>query len=227
MAVDPVSAGLGAISLFSGKQAQKKAEKRMDAAQANEAMMAARAAKLFDVIMGHVEKAEGSGLFNPEHRFTEMRKTLDRENDMDAAQLAGDLRIAGGKPGERASMNRLAGLRANQSEGLARIKDQISQESFFNKLSAYQAANPNAILGAAQIYGNQANRATGMMPNPSGFFESMMPFLNTGEGSSRRPGTVPGSGSDGSGGSYGQGAVRASRRNIPVEYGPVTWGRAA
>lgn len=227
MAIDPISAGLGAVSLLSGKQAQKKADKRRDAAQESEAQMAARAAKLFDVIMGNVDRADAGGLFDPEKRFAEMRKTLDRENDMDSVQLAGDLRIAGGKPGERASMNRLAGLRANQSEGLSRIKDQVTQESFFNKLSAYQAANPQSLLGAAGIYGRQADRAAGMGPNPGGFFESVMPFMNGGGGTSRRPTTVQGGGGDGSDGGYGQDSVRGGRRRIPVDYGRVTWGRAA
>lgn len=187
MAVDPVTAGLGAASLISGKSAQKKASKQAASAQNLERMMAQRAAKLFDVLMGKAEEFEAQGGFDPDARFDEMRKTVDREYDMAASRLGGDLRIAGGKPGERAVVSRLAGLRGKQVEALTRLKDQLKQESFFNKLQAFSAANPGAPLGAANVFGRQADRAYGQMPDPTAFFQSMMPFMRQNQGQTRNP----------------------------------------
>jgi hypothetical protein len=187
--VDPISAGLGAVSLISGKNQQRRAQSSANRAQATEAEMIRRATEFMDLMLGKAKEAEGQGLFDPEKRFGEMRGTIDRENNMASAQLAGDLRIAGGHPGERAVTTRLAGLKESQISKLALLKDALKQESFFNKLQAYGAANP-AQLGSlsAGIAGNQATRAYGQMPNPTGFFQSIMPFMQGGQ--SRRPSTL-------------------------------------
>lgn len=180
--MDPVSAGLGAATLISGKGANKKAQRASDKAGAYAKELEKRAVKLYDLLLANAEKADLSGAFDPEKRIAALEKDTARYESRDSGNLGGALASAGYKVGDSEIGVRLDAVKSKYRNFLDTMRDQIRQQAFFDKQAAYSSANPgmlNAAIGGAR--GEQQN-ALARLQNPSGFLGSFLPTLAGGAG---------------------------------------------
>ncbi len=152
MAIDPISAGLSAVSMIGGKNANKKAEKKAESAQKGAKALEERAIKLWDVLFNRAEQAAQDGTFDPERRIQALERDTGAYEARDAGNLAGAMSVAGYKPGDSEIGTRLDAVKVKYRKFLDNMRDEIRTKSFFEQNQAYQAANPAYL--APGIQGN-------------------------------------------------------------------------
>jgi hypothetical protein len=179
MAIDPVSAGLGAVSLISGKNANKKAESQAKSAQKSAKKWEDRAAQLWKVMFEGADKAVKEGLFDPDRKIAQLEKDTANYEAKDLGNLSGALTTAGYKPGDSEIGVRLDAVKGKYRQYLDKMREDIRTSSFFDQQNAYATANPNYLQPAIQGGYNRAGMAMGQMQDPSqflgAFFKGLTP----------------------------------------------------
>lgn len=207
MAVDPISAGLGAASLISGKKANQNASSAAGAAGRRGAAMEKRLTALFDLLFSNAREADQSGQFDPEKRIAALERDTGRYESRDMGNLAGALATAGYRPGDSEIGTRLDAVKGKYRSFLDTMREQIRQSSFMEKQQAYLSANPNILQPAMANAANQQQIAMSQLQNPAGFLQAFLPTLRGG-GQGRQAGFLIGGGANNSSGGTGQTRVR-------------------
>jgi hypothetical protein len=174
MAVEPISAGLGAASLISGKEANKKARKDAQSAQSGQKAIEQRMIKLWDVLFARAKKAEDTGEFDPEKRIAALESDTARYESRDLGNLTGAMRIAGYKPGDSEVRTRQDAVKIKYRSFLDNLRNQIRDKSWQDQQDAYLSvggANLGAPLASMQ---NRATSSYGRIQNPSGFLGNLL-----------------------------------------------------
>lgn len=177
MAIDPLSAGLSAVSLISGKNSNKKAQSTADKAQKSNKRLEDRAVKLFDVLFSGAEKAVQSGVFDPERKIAQLEKDTGEYESRDLGNLAGALTTAGYQPGDSEIGVRLDAVKGKYRKFLDTMREEIRSKSFFEQQQAYQSANPSYLQPAIQGNNQTAQNALASQQNPAGFLANLLPSL--------------------------------------------------
>lgn len=172
MAIDPITAGLGAASLFSSKSANKRAEKQQKSALDIQKQAAKRAQQLWD----YVEEYRARGQFDPEKQIKQLESDYFRQEKTDLGNIGGAFNAAGYLPGASEVGRTLTSFKTRNQQSLDRMRVDLRRQSFFDLLGGYQAAGNLGIAGA-NVAGNLAGQYGGMQQNPGNFFASIMPFL--------------------------------------------------
>jgi len=176
MAIDPVSAGLGAATLITGKDANRKAKNDAKRANAMQMQLWERALKFYDMMSAEGQAAAGA--LNPEAQIENMKKHVSDWEGTDQANLQSALRIGGYNSKDSEAVLRTGAVHSRWKNHLAdRILD-VSRQSIFDKLAALSAGNPGSLGLPMQIAQNQMQQAQSQMQNPAGFINSIMPFLS-------------------------------------------------
>lgn len=175
--MDPISAGLGAVSLISGKNANKKAESQAKSAAKSGKAMEQRLVKLFDVLFKNAEDATKAGTFDPERKIAQLEKDTGEYESRDMGNLAGALTTAGYQPGDSEVGVRLDAVKGKYRKFLDTMREEIRTKSFFDQQSAFQTANPGILSAPMQGAHNREQTALGQIQNPSGFLGNLLPSL--------------------------------------------------
>jgi hypothetical protein len=177
MAIDPISAGLGAVSLISGKNANKKAQSDAGKAKKSSQQLEQRVIKLWDTLFSRAENAEKSGLFDPEKRIAALEKNTAEYESRDLGNLAGALTVAGARPGDSEVGTRLDAVKVKYRKFLDNMRDEIRTSSFWDQQNAYMSANPSYLSGPMAASQNREQNALSQVQNPSGFLANLLPTL--------------------------------------------------
>ena len=173
--MDPVSAGLGAVSLISGKNANKKAQKASDKAGASAQQMEQRLMRLWDTLFARAEAAsKPGGDLDPEKRIANLEADTARYESRDLGNLTGAMRIGGYKPGDSEIGTRQDAVKIKYRSFLDNMRNEIRGQAFGEQTNAYLAAGGVPLgqaMGSAQ--GRQQN-AQSQMQSPGGMFQGML-----------------------------------------------------
>ena len=179
---DPISAGLGAISLIQGKSAQKSADRQARSAEKSAKSLEARATKLFDVLFSTAENADKAGVYDPEKRIAALEADTGRYESRDTGNLAGAMRVAGYRPGDSEIGTRLDSVKIKYRRFLDDMREKIRVGSVREKQAAYAGANVGnlqpGIQGANTRFGYATQEANSY--DPSAFLQSWLPSLKGG-----------------------------------------------
>jgi hypothetical protein len=175
--MDPISAGLGVASLASGISGNKGAKKAADSAGNSQKQLAKRQVDLFDTIMAAVKGADSQGFFNPDKQLAQLEADTSRYESRDMGNTAGALRVAGYRPGDSEIGLNLGAIKSKYKLDFQRQSNDIRNNSLFNKLNAYGAANGVNLGQSMQVYGQQQQYANSQRQNPAGMFASLAPYF--------------------------------------------------
>lgn len=177
MAIDPISAGLSAVSLISGKNSNKKAESDASKARKSSQRLEDRVVDLWDTLFKRAQDAEKSGTFDPEKRIAALEKNTAEYESRDLGNLAGALTVAGARPGDSEVGTRLDAVKVKYRKFLDNMRDEIRTSSFWDQQNAYMSANPSYLSGAMQGSANREQTALSQVQNPAGFLQNLLPSL--------------------------------------------------
>lgn len=177
MAIDPISAGLGAVSLISGKNANKKAQSTADKARKSGQRLEDRVVNLWDTLFKRAQDAEKAGTFDPEKRIAALEKNTAEYESRDLGNLAGALTVAGARPGDSEVGTRLDAVKVKYRKFLDNMRDEIRTSSFWDQQNAYMSANPSYLSGAMAGSANREQTALSQVQNPAGFLQNLLPTL--------------------------------------------------
>lgn len=170
-------AAAGASALV-GMDANKKQSRAASKARGTQKELIKRQTGLFDEILGIVRNADQGGFFDPEQRIQDMERDAARTNMVDQSNLAGAMRVLGYGPGDSEIGKRMDAVNSNYQRYVGEQRGRIRREAFSDRLSAYQAPNPQYLNAGITAAGNDQQNALARMQNPAGFFQSVMPILN-------------------------------------------------
>lgn len=156
---DPVTATMiaGGLGLAGNIYASDKASSAASKASKNQDALTARQTALFDKIYGLVSDADKSGEFNPEKRISQVQGDLTKQQGIATANTGATLKGMGYKPGDGTIADQVGGVNAKYSDEFARLTNEIRNDAFNRKLSAYRSVDPTALNPAIQTASNQAN----------------------------------------------------------------------
>lgn len=177
MAVDPVSAGLGAVSLISGKNANKSARNEANQAGQMSKALEQRVIKLWDVMFARAQQAEAGGEFDPERRIAALEKDTGRYESRDMGNLAGALRVSGYKQGDSEIGTRLDAVKGKYRSFLDTMRNEIRDKSWWDQQNAYASASPGMLNAPMQSVANRRDQALGQIQNPAGFLGGFLQNL--------------------------------------------------
>lgn len=177
MAIDPLSAGLSAVSLISGKGANDKARKDAKKAQEGSKALEQRAISLWDKLFARAEQSEKDGTFDPEKRIQALEKDTAHYESQDLGNLAGAMTVAGYRPGDSETGTRLDAVKVKYRRFLDNMRDEIRTKSFFEQNAAYQAASPQYLQPGLQGNAQRGAQAQSNIQNPAGFLSNLLPSL--------------------------------------------------
>lgn len=176
--MDPVSAGLGAVSLISGKEANRKAQKTADSARKSSQRLEDRVVKLWDTLFSRADQAAKDGVFDPEKRIAALEKNTAEYESRDLGNLAGALTVAGARPGDSEIGTRLDSVKVKYRKFLDNMRDEIRTSSWWDQQNAYMSANPQYLNAPMQNANQRQQNATGQVQNPAGFLQNLLPTLS-------------------------------------------------
>jgi len=180
VAIDPVTAGLGAVSMIQGKKANNAARREAGEANRMSRAMEQRVTKLWDTLFQRAEQAEKSGEFDPERRIAAVEKDTARYEGRDMGNLAGALRTAGYKPGDSEIGTRLDAVKTKYRSFLDNLRNDIRDKSWWDQQNAYASANPGMLGGAMGSAQNREAMARSRIQDPSQMLMGLMPFMQGG-----------------------------------------------
>lgn len=166
----------GIVDMVTG-ESNRKAASAADRAGRGQEAIAKRLVELFDQMMGRVQGAERSGMFDPEEQL----RLADRQTEFDRSRQqetnASTARILGYRPGDSVPLD--ASKATNQEYDLRKQQQRydIRQNAFGRLLSAYQSVNPNSLSQAGNMYGNVMQGQLNRMQDPSNFFRTALSFF--------------------------------------------------
>lgn len=156
---DPVTAtligsGLGlAGSLYSADKASSAASKN----QKQAAKLTDRQVALFDKNYQTVAQADAAGEFDPEKRIKQVQADLTKQQGIATANTGATLKGMGYKPGDGTITDQIGGIGAKYGDEFARLSNEIRNDAFNRKLSAYRSVDPTVLNPAIQTSTNAAN----------------------------------------------------------------------
>ena len=177
MGADPITAGLGAVSLVSGMNQAKKAEGAQKKAANAQKQIAERAVKLFDRMFNEVEAAQKNGQFNPTDAIAQTRKWALQDEDKGMRNMGSAFSAAGYVPGTSEIGRAMSSYKSRSSEVMDRMSLDLRRQAFADLLNAYGSINTGSLGMASNIQQGLGQQAAAQSPNPMGFFQSIMPFL--------------------------------------------------
>ena len=187
MGADPITAGLGAVSLFSGMEQNRKNDKRIGKQQKIEQKIQQRALDFFDSIVA----SDKGGQFNPEGAIEKLDKEQNVRNATDLGNIGGAYGSAGYRPGDSVVGDTLSRAVSDQIKSRESMHLNLRRTMFQDKLGAYSTALSGLGL-PAQIAQNQIGQANQGMQDPSQMFMALMPFLNLPKKQQAPGGNTPG-----------------------------------
>lgn len=211
MGADPITAGLGAVSLFSQMDANKKAAGKQAKALKGQQAISQRALKLFDAMYKRVSDAEAQGQFDPERYIKQLDKDYLKQEGTDLANMGGAFSAAGYLPGASEVGRSLTAFKTKSQANLDRMRTDLRRQTFADLLNSYSQIGTGGLNLASQIQGQQANMYGGQQNSTAGLFQSIMPFFGNRSGGGGNFGSFN-NGPNNTSGSYGQTQAGPIRR---------------
>lgn len=180
MGIDPISMGLGLVGMIANQDSNRRAQNNVDENQEAQDRILDRQTGLFDLIQGIVQQADKDGQFDPDRMLAQLDKDVAQSKGRDMGALGAGLSAAGYKPGDSEVGTRMDDIALKYQDYRDRQATDIRQNSFLQKLNAYQGIGGQQLNPALSVYGQRAGDAQQNVQNPMGFFQSIMPFLQGG-----------------------------------------------
>jgi hypothetical protein len=171
----PAALGLG--GLFLQNQANKDASKTANRATGNQKELIKRQTELFDKIAGIVSGADAAGQFDPQKQLDQLQSDTQYYANRDIGNTAGAARTLGYRPGDSAPLKSIRSIDSAYKLQYGQQANQIRQNAFNEKLSAYRAIDPSALNPGIQTYGQQAQQAQSQVGGLGQLAGFVQPFL--------------------------------------------------
>lgn len=177
--LDPVSAGLGAVSLISGISGGKGTKKAADKVQGKANKLIDRKTNLYDSILKIVQDYDKQGGFNPDKLVKQASADINYQSGIDQGNEATAARTLGYNIGDTQPLKRISAISQGYKLKFADLANQIRTGAFTNQLGAYNNIPANLLDSGIAAYSGKAQQATqqaqGM--NPAGFLQAFLPSL--------------------------------------------------
>jgi hypothetical protein len=167
----------GAVSLWQG--AQHNASQRRAAGQslAQQQDWLQRQLSWYDTMFGNARRLDESGAFDPSAQIRGLEKATAKFEARDLGNLSGALRTAGFRPGDSELGTRLDTVKAKYRDQLDQMRLALQRQSVFDKIGAYNSANPGVLGQGINTLGSNYAMQLGQIQDPTALFGSVMPFL--------------------------------------------------
>jgi hypothetical protein len=168
---------LGGASIYQGAQQNEMANRRADEAGKKQDELVKRQTELFDTIRGIVTAADKGGQFDPTQQLLQLDKDINKSSRQEGESLASAMRVAGYKPGDSEIGARQDAVTLKHRDARLSAANNIRQNSFLQKLQAYQAIGGQQLNPGIGVYGMQQQNAMSQRPDMGGLLGSMQPYL--------------------------------------------------
>jgi len=178
--MDPVSGGLAAAGIL-GEMGNKKSKNASARASNKAGDLLKKQGKVYDYLTGYINDLTKSGILgigSADKTIADLNKYSYEDQARDSANVAGEAKILGYRPGDTEPGVRSRALAVRYQADRDRMRTGLKADEPYSVLKAYGMANPN-YGGVAQGYQQQAQVLGQQQTDTSGIWgglaQRMMP----------------------------------------------------